>query len=395
MQRGVIKEVYNSFLEKSNNNHALAGKKTADTIEGLLNSGKVETKDVKLHQIAQDVIANYEELRGGTDVEVALAVSSSQFPTISKVIINKETIGSYEYYQEGHEQFVREIEGSNTQREYLAGFTDPEGPELRPELHSYEETNLGEQDVEVRMADFGRVISLSKEAIFNDRTGQLLDKAKTIGKLGGQHRAKMIIQTLEVKPRTAFKEATSRAFVYKGTAYADTSFYATSHTTLDGRVNKNLVASNALADYTDIQAALDVLPLMKSPNGHEIIVAPKYVIVPPALETVAWQILNSDTFTKDPSNAGTGVYHQPNPYGPKGMKTFTPFTSRYMAASTTWYLGDPAEQMRWIWIFRPATDSIGANSEQAFMRKIVLTYKFSYHGGVGHTDYTNIVKCTQ
>lgn len=394
MERGVIKDIYNSSLQKSNNNPAIAGQLTADVLGKLLDSNKVETKDVKFNQMAQDLLPNYDELRGGSDVDVALAVSSSQFPTISKIVINKETLGNYNFYMEDHGSLVKEIKGTNTQREYLAGFTDPEGPEMRPELHSYEETNLGEQDVEVRMADFGRVISLSKEAIFNDRTGQLLDKAQQIGKLGGQHRAKMIMQTLEIAARTAFKEATSRAFVYKGTAYAASAFYAASHATLDGRVNKNLVTSNALVDYTDIKNALDVIPLMKSPSGNELVVTPKFIIVPSALEVTAWQILHSDTFSKDPNNAGTGIYHQPNPYGPKGLTTFKPFVSRYLSSDSTWYLGDPAEQMRWIWIFEPATDSLGATTDQAFMQKIVLKYKFSYHGGVGHTDYVNIIKNT-
>lgn len=396
MKRGVIKDLFNSNLEKSNKNEKLAGQKTADIISQLLDTGKVESEDLKFNQLAQEIIPNYEDLRGGTDVEVANAVSSSQFPVISKTIINKETLGQYNFYMEGHEQLVREITGTNTQHEYLAGFTDPEGPEMRPELHSYEETNLGETDVEVRMADFGRMISLSKEAIFNDRTGQLIDRAKQIGKLGGQHRAKMIIQTLEVLPRTAFKEATSRAFVYKGTAYAASSFYAATHAALDGRVNQNLVTSNALADYTDIQAALDVLPSMKSPAGNELVVTPQFIIVPSALSTTAWQILNSPTFNKvgQGADAAPVIYHDPNPFGPGGMKTFKPFTSRYMNNTSTWYIGDPAEEMRWIWIFRPATDSIGASSDIAFKQKIVLTYKFSYHGGVGHTDYTHIIKCT-
>lgn len=400
MKNGIVKNLFNQKLQECGNNRVLAGEKTAAVIENLLNEKKIIPEDVKLDQLARDLIPEYETLRTESDIQrVSNAVVSSQFPTISKVAINKAILDSYELYQEGVDQLVSEVSGTRTNEEYLAGFTDTEGPEIRPESMSYEETNFGERDITVKLADFGRTLSVTRETIFNDRTGQLLENARGFGELGAQHRAKMIIQTLEVLPRSAFKEPTggSKAFTYKGTSHQNTVFYnATNHSTIDGRVNANLVASNSLVDYTDIKAAMLLFNAMKTPAGNEMMVNPRFVVVHADKEVDAWQILSTDTFWKAGQGANVAPvdYHNANPYGPKGLRRFTVVASRFVNTNTTWYLGDIPKQLKWIWIWKPSTAVLAQSSERAFFNNILITYKFSYHGGCGHSDYSYIVKNT-
>lgn len=398
MENGIIKNLFNSKLQEAGNNEKKAGRLVAKKLESLLNEEKIAPEDLRFDQLAHDLIPDYEDLRTASTEDIALAVSSSQFPTISKVAINKVVLDSYELHQEGLDVLVSELNATRTNEEYIAGFTDPEGPELRQEAQSYQETNFGERDVTIKMADFGRTISVTREAIYNDRTGQLLSNARSFGEKGGQHRAQMIIQTLECYPRTAFKEATgaANAFIYKGTAVQFANFYnATNHTAIDGRTNANLIASNALADYTDVQAAMDLFVDMTTPNGDPMAVMPKYVIVHEKKINQAWQIFNSATYLKDPSNAGTGIYHQPNPFGPGGPGgSFKVIGTRYLSAEGTWYIGDFPKQVKWLWVWRPSTASLAASSEKAFYNNIVMTYKFSYHGGCGNSDYSYAVKST-
>lgn len=395
MKNGVIKQLFNTCLETAGGDQDKAGNLVADKLEVLMAEGKIAPSDLKFHQVASDLIEDYNDLRTATADDVALAVNTSQFPVITKVAIHKTILDSYTKHSEQSDVLVQDLQASRTDVEYLAGFTDTEGPELRLEQMSYEGTDLGERNVEVRMADFGRTIDLTREVIFNDTTGQLLGKAKTIGEKGGQHRSKMIMQSLEVLPRTAFKETASRAFVYKGSAVNAAAYYnATGHAAIDGRLNPNLVVSNALADYTNVQASLSLFNDMVDFNGDAIYVEPSLMIIPPELEVIAWQILHSDTFTQAAGNTATGIYHQPNPYGgSNSMKKFTPFVSRYLAGATTWYMGDPAKQLRWLWVWRPAT-AVQSSSDKAFFNNIITTYKFSYHGGVGAVDYLNVVKNT-
>jgi len=398
MKNGAIKDLFNSKLPEVGNDPVKAGKLTAEHLEKLLNDKKITPEDLKFDQLAHDLIPGYDDLRNETDpVVIQNAVTSSQFPTISKVAINSAILDSYALHTEGLDQLVSEVSATRTNEEYIAGFTDSEEPELRLESMSYEETNFGERDITVKMADFGRTLSITREAIFNDRTGQLLSNARSFGERGAQHRAKMIIQTLEVLPRTAFKEATgaSKAFTYKGTAYQYTDFYnATNHTTIDGRTNVNLKTTNGLADYTDIQNAMDLFDVMKTPAGADMSVDPKFVVVHTKNLVKAWQILNSDTFMRVGNGTSISDFHNPNPYGPGGIRKFQVIGSRYIGTDTSWYIGDIPKQLKWLWVYRPATAALAASSDKVFFNNIIVTYKFSYHGGCGHSDYSYIVKNT-
>jgi len=401
MERGIIKNLFNAKLEEAGKDQNKAGKMVALKLESLLKEKKIAPEDLKFTQLAEDLIPGYHDLKTADAKDLAFAVSSSQFPTISKVAINSAIMDSYQLHQEGVDVLVEDLDATRTNEEYIAGFTDPEGPELRPETQSYMETNFAERDVTIKMADFGRTISVSREAIFNDRTNQLLANARSFGEKGGQHRAKMIIQTLEVNPRTAFKEVTgaSNAFIYKGSAVQTANFYnATGHVAIDGRANINLATTNALVDYTDVDAALDLFVDMKTPAGDEMAVIPKVVVVHEKAMSVAWQIFNSDTYWKvggGDTTVGVQTYHGVNPAGPRGFRPrFNVIGTRYMGVATSWYIGDPGKSMKWLWVWRPSTASLAASAEKVFYNNIVVSYKFSYHGGVGHTDYSYIVKNT-
>jgi hypothetical protein len=410
MKKGVIVQMFNSLLGEAGNDAKKAGIMLAKKIEGFLSSpdsdkNHLESKDFNFAQLAHELIPNLEDYRGDPDaVNVTNAVRSSQFPTISKVVIHNEILKAYQLYQEGLDDLVSEGNAQRTTEDTIAGFTEQESLEMRLEGMAYEETNFGEKDISVRMADFGRMISITREALYNDRTGQLLNNAKKVGEKGGQHRGKMIVQTIECLPRTAFKEATggSKAFVYKGTAYQYSDFYnASTHVTIDGRVNANLKTSNPLGNYTNIQASLSLFDKMKDSQGDEIVIVPNTILVPSELEVAAFQILNTASYvpvgptTTGLTESGNLIpVHTANPYGQGGLASFKVKKSRYMSSTSTWYMGDFANQLIWLWVYKPATAALAASAEKAFTNNIVLTYKFSYHGGCGHSDYVNIAKNT-
>lgn len=397
MKKGAITQIYNSCLAECGNDHKKAGVLMRNKIENLLKEDKLNSADFNFAQMAQELIPDFESMRTASAQDVVNTIMSSHFPTLSGTVINREILKSYQSNMEGLDALVSEGQASRTTMEQLAGFTDSEGPEMRLEGMPYEETLFGEKSVQVYMADFGRMISITREALFNDRTGQLLDQARKIGDKAGIHRAKMIAQTLEVAPRTAFKEPTggSRAFVYKGTAVQVADFYAATHATLDGRVNKNLITSNGLADYRNIQAAMKAFGAYKDYNGDEIVVKPDTLIIHPDNEVLAWQIVNTASFAAVGTAGSITPVHVSNPYGPGGLAKFNIVSSRYLATPTTWYLGKPKDQMIWLWVYKPATESLTASAEKAFTNNIVVQYKFSYHGGCGHSDYLNVVKNTQ
>jgi hypothetical protein len=400
-KKGAITQLYNACLADAGNDEKKAGQLLSSWVEKGFSTKKLVPSDFNFAQLAAELLPGYNDLDRNDMESITNSVRSSQFPILTKTILHGEIMSAYERYEENVGELISEGEATRTTKETMAGFTEAEGPELRLEGMSYEETNFGEKSVEVHMADFGKMISLTAEAIFNDRTGQLLDNARTIGEKGGQHRAKMIMETLECLPRTAFKEPTggSKAFVYGGTAVQVADFYnATTHAGIDGRLNPNLKTSNGLLNYTNIKSALDLFTAMKDSQGDKIVVQPTHIIVPEALKVQAWQILNSASYVPvgQGASAAIDIRHVPNPFSNQGgLATFKLYASRYMSSDTTWYIGEPAKQLKWLWVFRPATASLASSADRAFTNKIVVTYKFSYHGGIAHKDYVNIVKNTQ
>jgi len=57
-----------------------------------------------------------------------------------------------------------------------------------------------------------------------------------------------------------------------------------------------------------------------------------------------------------------------------------------------YYLGDFKSQLLWLWAWKPSTEMHVSSSEEAFMNNIVFRIKFSYHGGVAHTNYIYVAR---
>jgi hypothetical protein len=392
MRKGTLRTLINQQVAEAGNDKAIGFEKAAEMIQDLMEKKTIKPEDFSIRALFEELCDADGAVDRSNAGRVAEAITTSAFPTISKVIISKSIIDAYNLYAELGNNLVSEAEATRTTTETVAGFTSPEGLDMRPEGMAYTETTFGEKDYGVVMADFGRIISLTREAIFDDRTGQLLTRARQIGELGGQHRTKMIVQTLEVAPRTAFGEKTgaSKAFIYKGAAKQVATVYADTHVALDGVVNDNLVASNALVDYSDIEGALLMWDKMVDEAGNPIEVNANTILVPNALKVKLWTVLNTGLT----GFSATDKVPIVSPYGKGGFQDFTSYSSRYLNDTTTWYIGDFKKQLLWLWVFRPETATQTSTSESAFSNQIVMRYRFNYHGGCGHTDYRYIIKCT-
>ena len=201
----------------------------------------------------------------------------------------------------------------------------------------------------------------------------------------------MIIETVEVAARSAFEESASSAAIYKGTARNAAAMYSNDHSALDGQVNDNLIASNALADFTDIDAVYQGFAAMVDEAGNKIDIVPNTLLVPAALKAKAFQIMNSQMLGGGQQDVVSPTYNPVNDLAQGGLNIAS---SVFLSSSTDWYMGDFAKQIKWLNVYAPATESQGANSELAFTNQIVSRFRFSYHAGVGHTDWRYITKCT-
>ena len=359
----------------------------ADELDVLLEAGKVKPEEFSVKALFEELVDPAKQFDVTTDAQtISEAISASSFPEISNRIFHRTAIPQYEVQSGVADMLVSEENASRTQSDEVAGMTDQESLEMRPELMSYEETDFGEKKYRIYMADFGRIVSLSREAIFDDRTGQILRTARGVGRKAGQHRAKMIIETLEMGTRTAFKEATTRAFVYNGTAVTQAQFFSSDHSAvIDAQVNDN-VQNDALGT-AGLSNALTLLDGMTDERGDEIVVDVNTLLVPTALQVTAWQLTRSPEQFDTANNAG-------NFFGPGGNPAgqFIVLTSPFLSSTTRYYLGDFASSLLWLWVWRPGTATQGNETTKAFESQVVQRFRFNYNGGVGYTDYRQVIR---
>ena len=386
-----LRKLVDAKVEEHGGNKFAGYNAAAAHVDNLITEGKMKTTDFSikgLYEALCDTPLNESAER------VAEDLNTSAFPTIVSKVFHRDIIDAYDLSLGGVGSLVRTGKATRTDEELVVGFEagDTE-PQIRRQGMAYEETDFGDKNWKIFMADFGRMISLTREVIYEDRTGEVLKRAKDIGEAAGHHKQKIIVQTIEGSARTAFEEAAFQGAFYKGAAKTGAELYANSHaTTFDGQTNDNLIASNGLVDYTDLEADWLAFAAMTDEAGNKINIVPKVLFIPAALKAVAAKILKSDLLmavgSTDLANIGT--------YNPvKDFDNLAIISSVFLSSASTWFMGDFAKQLLELVVYPPATASQGANSELAFTNQIVARFRFSSHFGVGHTDYRYIMKNTQ
>lgn len=388
LRKDAIRQWISSHLMEAGENTEMAYENAASELGGWLEQGKVKLEDWRFPAIFEAVVPNAESLRGASVQQIAEAVSASAFPKITGTLVHRRVIDAYLYNFTDTFALATEDDAVDYPNSTVAGFGAGDGLNETSEFQNYDETVLTEKSVQVRVGKFGRMIGISREMVLFDKTAQVLRRAADIGAKAGHHRAKMIIQTIEMVARSAFSDETSttlQGFVYNGTKITQAQFYANTHATvLDKQVNDNTVATALGTDGLD--TAYSQFASMVDEQGEEISIAPDTLLVHAAKLGTADQLINSGT-QYDTANRALSPFRPGGVYG--GLRIVgTPF----IGTSTTYYLGAFARQLLWLWGWRPETLAQGASSEASFNQDIVTRYRFSYMGGCAHTDYRNIIR---
>ena len=354
-------------------------------------SGKESSSNISIRALfegcAKQVGIDYIDY-GDTDM-VKEAVSKSAFPNITKYVIASVMIPDFEYRKEQLSDLYTEGEASNSDSEELYGFTGEEGLEFVPAQGPVSFTDFGEKKCKVVLGKFQRAIGLTKELIYSDKTGQILDKARRIGEKFADQFEEFIIETIEIRPRTLFGFETAsdlNCAVFDGTKVTQSNFYSTDHSSLSymgGQVNVNLITT-ALST-SGVTAALQYAASMVDENGDKITVKPSVLLVHSAKAATAWQMLYSPMQYDTTNNAK-------NPFGPQGPYAFKLYHTPYLNDPDDWYLGDFKKQLVVLFWEKFNVTKTSANSEMSFMNDIVVAYKASVGFGAAHRDYRYIIK---
>ena len=233
----------------------------------------------------------------------------------------------------------------------------------------------------------GFILPITEEAIWEDKTGLLMQRVNAASQSLGITLEREILDTI-------LGVTTS----YSRNGGAAQSTYGNTHT--NGTFD-NLSASTALANYTDIEDALKLFDAIADPNtGDPIMIGGNLdIIVPTALEFTALNIMQATNIqVGDTTSATVPVTVASNPLIKQSRRTFNLHTSAFVkdrtSSATTWFIGNSkgAFEYREVWpiqVFRA-----DRNSDAGFNRDVVTAVKVRRKGAPAIVEPRYMVKCT-
>lgn len=214
----------------------------------------------------------------------------------------------------------------------------------------------------------GFIAEATEEAIREDKTGQLTQQITSGAESMG-------ITVEKDRLRTALGVDTT--FRWKDNAAQAT--YANSHT---GFALDNLIASNAMVDYTDFAAVDASFDSVVDPSTGEIvnISGAMQVVFPKSLKVTAARILNSTEVRQGAIDASTPVTISGNPLNDPMFNSYSPLTNQYVkevtGSDTTWFAGMFSRAFAdYVYIPTEFTTENRGTSDAMFERDIALRVK--------------------
>ena len=340
---------------------------TIATITEMLDKGELKPRDFSL----QELWHTFERDSSGMVKPYSEAVSSDMFPKITGELINSVLIKAYDAVAGIGDQLVTTV-GSKMEIETYAGFDAVEMPEEVQQGKAYNDSSIGEKYAQIPHIKYGRIISVTEEMIYFDKTGQILMRAARIGAKAAQYRERLIVEGIQ--------DVNSNVFRPSGAA---TAFYRTSASG-DRKINSK--ATNPFGEAGLIEV-FKLMHQMTDENGDYVMVDPTNVkaIFPFDLWVQANQMIKSTLVPEGNENA-VNIY--------KGV--FTPYTSPYVTAqsTSTWYIGDFSQDFVWseVWPLQVFTAKPGHEDE--FNRDIKSKHKVRFFGQIGAIDDKHSYRCT-
>lgn len=312
------------------------------------------------------------------------AVVSSQFSNITGQIVYQKVLEGYQNEEFVFTPLVDEFTSNVIGMEKVAGIGGiGDESEIVFESQPYPLVGPVEDYIEIPEArKRGHICPLTWEAVFADRTGQLLKQAGDVGYWVGYAKERRVIDSIVDENGGAVSAALGgHRYFWRGTSYAT---YQTA-TPYD-----NVTTANALVDWTDIEGAELTLSRITDPNtGTPILIQPTHIIVTKQLEYTARYIVQSTSMnihTGGYATSGTLSEYRGGTLIPKYQIATSRLLETRMATDTDWYLCNPKKAWGYKVIRPLKVDQAPANHPDEFSRDIVNQWKASEFGAAFTLD---------
>jgi HK97 family phage prohead protease len=297
----------------------------------------------------------------GDNMELARAAinSTSTFPAIMSNLANKSVMVGFNEAETTYQIWAGK--GSNRDFKEAARYALSEAGnlELVPEGGQFQQDSLGEASARTKVATYGKLFSLTRQAIINDDLG-LFSKIAT--KYGSA--AKRLVNKM------VYAQLTGNVKMQDNVALFDAK-------------HGNVAATGEALSVKAIAKAITAMRRQKGIAGDATLnITPKYLVVPPELEMVAYQIVNS-TAAVDGVNSGVV-----NPY--KGR--FVVVADAELTDPDAWYLVADASQHDTIDVtYLNGVETPRLETRQGF-EVDGIEYKVAFDVGVDAIDFRGLYK---
>jgi len=367
--------------------------RTTEHLSEALRQKHLKPEDFSIRDLAEALIPDGREWVGMLDprnsagvhlLEAGDGVDATAFLNVSGQVIYSKILDAY-----NHEAFVvsRLVDTIPTRfdGEKIPGVgrvSDDVQP-VQPGM-PYPNLGFGEDYIETpSTTKHGFIVPVTREAIFFDRTHLILSRAAEVGEILGLNKEKRLLD-LVVGATNTFK--------WKGASY-DT--YQTSAPWI------NVLASNELVDWTQVDAAEQLFANMLDPNtGEPVLVRATTVLVMPAYRHAAHRIFNATEITYSAGGSETATTAV-NPMRNYRLEESRLAYRRIIAAGEAaddakkwWFIGDFARALAYMenWPITVTQSPLG--SEADFNNDIVVRFKASERGAPAVINPRYIVKNT-
>lgn len=365
-------------------------------VKGLFAAGELRPRDFDLGRLFTECYGwhNFVACRAREESAVRLietgqgAVTTSAFQSISGQIVYSAIMEAYKSEDFVFSKLIPTVQ-TQFSGEKIAGISRIGDEALVvPETEPFPLAGVREDFIETPPTrKRGLIVPVTREAIFFDRTGVLLERCKEVGYWLGVNKEKRAIDCI------VDENTTDHRYKWRGNIIASYGDNSGTHTW------DNLVASNGLVDWTDVDNAKQAFYDLTDPNtGEPIDIEPVDLVATRQLEQTVYRILNATEIrVATPGYATSGAPTQTNVANPY-RNAMRPLTSRLLAArmatDTSWFIGDVGKYARYMENWGMQVKEAPANSHDEFHRDIVSQYRADERGAYVVVEPRAIVKST-
>lgn len=325
--------------------------------------GASELRGYSLIELARESLRRECDTKAnfGDNMEMARAAinSTSTFPAIMSNLANKSVMNGFNEAETTFQIWAGK--GSNRDFKEAARYALSEAGnlELVPEGGQFPQDVFGEASARTKVATYGKIFSLTRQAIINDDLG-LFSKIAT--KYGSA--AKRLVNKMVYAQLTGTVKMQDNVALFNDK-------------------HGNVAETAEALSVTSLAKAITAMRRQKGiTDAANLNITPKYLVVPPELEVTAYQIVNS-TAAVDGTNSGVV-----NPY--KGR--FVVVSDAELTDPTAWYLVADASQHDTIEVtYLNGVETPRLETRQGFDVD-GIEYKVAFDVGVDAIDFRGLYK---